>query len=152
MTLTKPSAKLLMKKPSFIILSILTITTLFIVYNYEPIEAQIQIIISEKDARDMWSAILEFQEKDVLQAKQESDQRRNTAILLINNTIKPQLATPSGDYLTQHSQILSNIRFLENEIGNAQNGEMADKLRKLLDLELADFKQLKQNHAQGIIT
>ncbi len=115
-------------------------------------EAQSLITFTTTEAQAMLDAFTLLNQQQAQQIEQDSDERRGLAVSLINNTIKPQLVTPSGDYLTQHSQILSNIRFLEDEIKTAQNFEMADELRKLLNSELADFDQLRRNHAQGIIT
>lgn len=115
-------------------------------------EAQSLITFTSNEADAMRKAIIELEQQEAQQAKQDSDQRRSIAVSLINSEIKPQLQTPFGTYITQHSLILDNIRFLENQISKAIDGETKSELRKLLDLELADFKQLKQDHAQGRIT
>ena len=116
-------------------------------------EAQTTFLFTPNDAQIMLDAITLLDQQKAQQAKDDSDQRRDLAVTFINTTIKSQLIqNPSGTYLMQHTQILYNIRLLEDEIKIAQNGEMANELRKLLNDELLAFKQIKQLHAQGLIT
>lgn len=89
---------------------------------------------------------------EITQMQTESNTRRNDALQYITNTVDPQLTTQSGDYATQHSQLLGNLAILDTEIINSANRETKEELVKRKQTEETKFKQLRQDHANGVIT
>jgi len=93
-----------------------------------------------------------LQETNEITAQAASDARRAAAQTYITDTVEPLLVgTPTGDYETQHGQLVGNIAILTSEINTAIDAETKDELRIRRETEIQKLKQLRKDHAEGLV-